>query len=350
MAMSLLRLPYRPLAVACVALLAAAGPCAAVEALEPEVRVRRGAWTVVTENDKYFAGTDRHYTNGLKLLWLGETSLDESREFVRRVADLVPTLRGAADRQRYKVGLALGQNIYTPADTETAALIPDDRPYAGWLYGSLLAQAQDVDGVRLRVVELTVGIVGPSALGREAQNGFHQIIQVPEAQGWANQLKDEPGLMLSWERRRRLHAWEAQGRRWLDLIGRGRLTLGNIHTHAALGGRVRLGWNLPPDFGTDLIRPAGGAIANAGTGRGFSGHAFLSAEVRAVARNVFLDGNTWRDSHSVDKRPVIGDFSAGVVLSWPGFQVTYTQDLRTREFYGQDRRDVFGSIAVTLFH
>ena len=265
------------------------------------------------------------------------------------MADFIPTLHTDADQQRYKVGLALGQNIYTPADTETAALIPDDRPYGAWLYGSLLAQAQEVDGRMLRVVELSVGMVGPSALGREAQNGFHSIINVPEAQGWANQLKDEPGLILSWERRRRLHAWEVDGRRWLDVIGRGRLTLGNVHTHAALGGRVRLGWNLPRDFGTDLIRPAGGAIANAGPSRGFSAHIFASAEVRAVARNIFLDGNTWRDSHSVDKRPVIGDLSAGLVLAWPAFQFTYTQDMRTREYYGQDKRDVFGSVAVTFF-
>jgi hypothetical protein len=340
----LLRLFRLPLAGALLA-----GAVSAAETLVPEAAVRRMAVTLVTENDKYFAGTDRHYTNGLKLLWLGETRLDESHDFVRGVARLVPTLRSAADQQRYKVGLALGQNIYTPGDTETAALLPDDRPYAGWLYGSILAQAQEVDGRLLRVVELSVGMVGPSALGREAQNGFHQIIQVPEAQGWANQLKDEPGLMLSWERRRRLHAWEMDGRRWLDVIGRGRLTLGNIHTHAALGGRVRLGWNLPRDFGTDLIRPAGGAIANAGPARGFSAHLYASAEVRAVARNIFLDGNTWRDSHSVDKRPVIGDLSAGLVLAWPSFQFTYTQDLRTREFYGQDKRDVFGSVAVTFF-
>jgi lipid A 3-O-deacylase len=346
MSPSLRRLPFLPFAGALLALLAVS---VSIASPIPKVGVRRGAWTLVTENDKYFAGTDRHYTNGLKLLWLGETTLDESDEFLQRVADFIPTLRTDAAQQRYKVGLALGQNIYTPADTETVALIPDDRPYGAWLYGSLLAQAQEVDGRMLRVVELSVGMVGPSALGRETQNRVHRIINIPEAQGWDNQLKDEPGLILSWERRRRLHTWEVDGRRWLDVIGRGRLTLGNVHTHAALGGRVRLGWNLPRDFGTDLIRPAGGAIANAGPSRGFSAHLFASAEVRAVARNIFLDGNTWQDSHSVDKRPVIGDLSAGLVLAWPAFQFTYTQDMRTREYYGQDKRDVFGSVAVTFF-
>src|SRR5437868_1390157 len=36
----------------------------------------------------------------------------------------------------YKLGLSLGQNIYTPTDTDTTAALPNDRPYAAWLYGS----------------------------------------------------------------------------------------------------------------------------------------------------------------------------------------------------------------------
>lgn len=316
-----------------------------------EFDVRRGSFTFVTENDKYFAGTDRHYTNGLKLIWLGETTLDRSQHFLQNVARFVPTLRDNAEHQRYKVGLSLGQNIYTPGDTEATVLLPRDRPYAGWLYGSMLLQAQERDGSLLRVVELSVGVVGPSALGRQAQNGFHDLINVPHAQGWDNQLHDEPALMLSWERRYRLATLKTGGgRRWADAIGRGRLTLGNVHTHLAAGGLVRLGWNLPRDFGTDLIRPAGGGMANAGSGRRFAAYSYLSAEVRAVGRNIFLDGNSWQASHSVRKRPVMADLSAGLVFAWPRFQLTYTQDYRTKEFYGQAKRDVFGSIAFTSFH
>ncbi len=315
-----------------------------------DLSVRRGSFTLVTENDKYFAGTDRHYTNGFKLLWLGETTLDSSQEFLKKVSEFIPTLRGIEAQQRYKIGLALGQDIYTPTDTETAALIPTDRPYAGWLYASMIAQAQEKDGSMLRVVELSLGVVGPSALGQAAQNGWHDVIHVPHAQGWANQLHDEPGIMLSWERRYRNYTFVADGHRLFDFISRARITLGNVYTHVAAGARVRLGWNLPPDFGADLIRPAGGSMANARAKAGFSTHLFLSAEARAVARNIFLDGNTWRDSHSVDKKPFMGDLSAGLVVTWPRFQLTYTQDMRTKEFRSQPRNDVFGSIALTWFY
>lgn len=312
--------------------------------------VEHGSWTLVTENDKYFAGSDRHYTNGFKFIWLGETTLHRSQEFLKRVANTIPTLRGIEAHQRYKVGLSLGQEIFTPSDIDTPTLLPDDRPYAGWLYASMMAQAQERDGSVLRVVEVTLGIVGPSALGQAAQNGWHDVINVPHAEGWAHQLHDEPGLMLSWERRYRLCTVTIGQDHIFDVIGRARLTLGNVHTHLATGFMVRAGWNLPHDFGTDLIRPAGGGMANTGRDRTFGAYTYVSAEGRAVARNIFLDGNTWRSSHSVSKLPFMGDFSAGFVLAWPRFQLTYTQDYRTKEFRGQPHRDVFGSIALTAYY
>ncbi len=315
---------------------------------------RTSAFSVVSENDKYFAGTDRHYTNGLELSFLGETRLDESPGLVQKIAEYVPTLHGRRAReQAYKVGVSLGQNLYTPMDTHASAPLPGDRPYAGWLYGALTFQAQSDDARLLRVVELAVGVVGPWALGRQTQNGFHNIIGVAHANGWSNQLHNEPGLILSWERRYRI------GKIRLpfpglesDLIGRGGVSLGNIRTNVAGGFAVRVGWRLPNDFGADLIRPAGGSLISA---HRFSAYLFGSSEVRAVARDVFLDGNTWQDSLAVDKRPVVADLNLGLVLRVPlagprlkGLQVAYTQNYRTKEFYGQLQRDVFGSVGFSF--
>lgn len=309
--------------------------------------IRRGVFTVVTENDKYFAGTDRHYTNGLKLTWLNETDLDESGRFTQRVAELMPWLDPAHQRWRYKVGITLGQNIYTPGDTEATGLLSDDRPYAGWLYAGLVFHAQLAN--QLRLVEVAVGVVGPGALGEQAQNRWHDLIDVPRSQGWSHQLRNEPGISLSWERRYRLRSWlqSARGNWAVDAIAHGRVTVGNVATHLAAGATGRAGWRLPADFGPDLIRPGGGNAPNADAVVPFTAYLFAHGELRAVARDIFLDGNTWRDSHSVDKRPVVADVSLGFVVGWPAFQLTYTQNYRTKEFYGQARRDVFGSIGLS---
>ena len=325
-----------------------AGAAPAADDILPEFQFRHSTLSLVSENDKYFAGTDRHYTNGFKLTWLGETDLNQSRRFGQTAARFIPWMDPEHVDWRYKVGSALGHNTYTPVDTDTAALLPGDRPYAGWLYGSILLHAQ-LDN-QLRLVELSLGIIGPSALGEQFQNSWHDVIDVPHAEGWANQLHDEPGLEVSWERRYRTWQWNAASgsRLGLDLLLRHRLTLGNVATHLAGGAVMRFGWRLPADFGADLIRPGGGGIANDGSPGRFSAYTYVSGEVRVVARDIFLDGNTWRDSHSVDKRPVVADFSVGFVLHWPGFQFTYTQNYRTKDFYGQPRRDVFGSVGFSF--
>ena len=316
----------------------------------PELAIKHSTFTVISENDKYFAGTDRHYTNGFKFTWLGETNLNESAQFVQLVTRWLQWMDQKNQDWHYKVGFALGHNIYTPTDITTTALQPDDRPYAGWLYGSILLQAQ-VDN-QLRLIEISGGVVGPAALGREVQNKWHDLIHVAHAQGWANQLHDEPGLQVSWERRYRTwqFAPDATAPFGSDLILRHRVTLGNVSTHVAIGTLVRFGWHLPADFGADLIRPTGGSTPNGGVPRRFSVQFYASGEARAVARDIFLDGNTWQDSPSIAKRPVVADLSLGFVLSWPSFQIAYTQNYRTKEFYGQPQRDVFGSIGLSFSH
>ena len=69
-----------------LALLLGGTVLAAADELQPEFRFRHSTLSVVSENDKYFAGTDRHYTNGFKLTWLGETDLNKSRRFLNTMA------------------------------------------------------------------------------------------------------------------------------------------------------------------------------------------------------------------------------------------------------------------------
>ena len=321
-------------------------PAAGLPEILPEFKARRESFTLYTENDKYFAGTDRHYTNGAKLTWLEETNLDQSQDFVQLVARWLPWMDPQHRGWHYKIGFTLGQNLYTPTNISTPRLQPGDRPYSAWLYGGILLHAQIEN--QLRLVEIDAGIIGPGGLGRQTQNNVHDLLHLPRAQGWANQLHNEPGLLVSWERRYRSVLWPANSTTWQgDLVLRHRLTVGNVATHAALGAAVRVGWRLPKDFGADLIRAGGGSTPNADALVPFFTYVFVSAETRAIARDITLDGNTWRASASVPKRPVVADLNLGFAVGSPKFQLTYTQNYRTREFYGQPQRDVFGSVGLT---
>ena len=70
--------------------------------------------------------------------------------------------------------------------------------------------------------------------------------------------------------------------------------------------------------------------------------------VQAMGHNIFLDGNTWKNSHHVDKKPLVGDLQAGVVISWGRFRGSFTNVFRTREYYGQSEKDEFGSINLSV--
>ncbi len=318
-------------------------------------RLRFGSLSLYTENDKYFAGTDRNYTNGLKLSALS-TDLrsftdDAVPAPIRSLSRLLGTL--APPDQPHKLGLSLGQNIYTPEDTQTTVYQPTDRPYAAWLYLGVAFQiyrppAAPDGTARLDVFEITGGVVGPAALGREIQNGFHELIDVAEAEGWDNQLRNEPGLNLVHERKYRFSTSGARTGFGADFIPHAGVSLGNIFTYANAGFEVRAGYRLPSDFGSNLIRPSGDS--NGLRRAPFNAFIFLATDARAVVRDITLDGNTFRDSPSIDKRPLVADLYAGLGLGTTRWQLTYAQAYRTIEFKGQDRYSVFGSLSVSFFY
>lgn len=316
-----------------------------------------GPWSLnlYFEND-LFADTDQQYTNGTKISWVSpdvseyvETNFAVLTEFVDR------EMRFLSESYDFKnLAFSIGQNMYTPEDIETTELIETDRPYAAWLYLSAGFHAKN-DRVQ-DTFEIQLGMVGPAALGEEIQNFVHDLRDIPKAQGWDNQIRNEPGLNLVSERRVRLEAdntgmgWEA------DAIASGGFVLGNVSSYLNLGIEGRVGYNLPQDFGTTHIRPGGETnipfiderFRGMRTEQDFGVLLFASVEGRVVGRDIFLDGNTFRDSHSVDKEPLVADLALGVKFKLKSFKVSYSMVHRTKQFKLQPEAHTFGSVMVSF--
>jgi lipid A 3-O-deacylase len=194
---------------------------------------------------------------------------------------------------------------------------------------------------------LRFGIVGPSAKGEQLQNGLHHVLGVNEYRGWSNQVHDEPVLQLLHERLRRVEFGSAPWGLESDLIGHWGGSLGNFATYANAGVEWRFGRNLSTDFGTDPLRPEGENVARGDSPvERWAWHAFVSVDLRAVVHNVTLDGNTWKDSHGVQKRRGVADFGYGVAVVHRSWKLVLSQYLRTREFVGQPHRSVFGTLTL----
>lgn len=300
-----------------------------------------GVFTFVIENDTLAGGnSDKHYSNGVRLGWLspdsgGPQSLWEFGEWIPFI-DL---------QARRRMGFAIGHNLYTPENKARTERIFDDRPYGAWLYAGLAYQSQS--DRRLDTVELDIGVVGPAALGKQIQNNFHRLIGSAEAHGWHNQIDNEPGIALVFERKWRFLA-QTTANYGVDLIPHVSGSIGNVFTYGGAGMTFRIGEDLEVDFGPPRIRPAlpGSASFDKPLDR-LAWYVFAGAEARGVVRDIFLDGNTFGSDQSIAKKPLVLDVQAGLAIVIRQTRISYTQVWRTQEFEGQRRPDYFGSLTIS---
>jgi hypothetical protein len=322
------------------------------EAPEPKSRPPAGGRTFSLwwENDSFLPRgqtTDRFYTNGVRLAWNWSQPpgwLITSCE--RLLPFLEPMTRGATAQY----ALLVGQNLYAPEDLEAEELIPDDRPYAGWLYGGFSVTAERVRSVD--VLELDVGVVGPWALGEEVQTAVHKLINSRTPGGWDNQLANELGVLLAYSRAQRVLEIEDHdvagipGRRFMDLHLNGGGMLGNVFTNLSLGASLRLGL-VSSQYGPSGLIPA--APVRQAESR-WDAYLFAGVEGRAVVHNIFLDGNTFASSHRVAKRSYVSDLQVGILVRvpWHGLTVAYRAVWRSPEFDERPTTHRFGSFTVSF--
>lgn len=303
--------------------------------------------SISVENDNFGGGTDRFYTSGVRASWFDSDI--HAPPVIDKLADKIPTFDL---NETTSTVYTLGHNIYTPEDIKIANQPQNDRPWAAFLYGSVglatITYNEQSYPSHVDELEFTLGIVGPEALGEQTQKFVHKhLIESPIPQGWDNQLKFEPGIIISWQRRVP-YAWEKQlGPVHARIEPNFSVSLGNIRTNVGAGATFVIGSDKRLDTPT-RVRPA-----VPGTGvfltedNKFNWQLFAGIDGRAVARDIFLDGNTFSSSHSVDKRYFVGDISAGASLFYGDYRVSYTINARSKEFKGQDEESVFGSVTLT---
>lgn len=311
----------------------------AADALGDELNGPRPTLSLVIEND-LFSGDDRHYTNGLRLSWL--TPSDDGPQWLQRLAETIPTF---LQDGKAVVGYAIGQSLFTPDNIDNPDPPLDDRPYAAWLYGTVALGVEN--GRRLDQLLLTVGMVGPAALGEQSQKLVHKLTGADRPQGWDTQLRNEPGVVLSYQSTWRPSEYPTHGY-GVDMAPHVGASVGNVFTYVNAGVTVRAGYNLPHDYGPPRVQPSMPGSGFSMMNDEFGWYLFAGVEGRAVARNIFLDGNSFRNSRSVDREVLVGDLHFGVMLAWPSLRVAYTHVIRSKEFEGQDGADDFGALSISI--
>jgi len=303
-----------------------------------------GFFDVTDENDAWSnllgQHQDRHYTHGTKAMWMfSEYSLTNVFIPLWGISNAVASH-----------GILLGQNMYTPEDILDPNLIPNDRPYAGWLYVGLVYQRRGEFTENCAVMEnfeVNLGVIGPWSYAGETQRAIHRW-RFPEdiPAGWDNQLKNEPGLVLKYARLWR-YSPTAGTAKYFDVIPRAGFELGNVAIFGTAGATMRLGLNLPPDFGYQIIDSPASANGGRLTKPHSSIYLFAGADIRYVAHDITLDGNSFRSGPRVDKMNWVNDLTWGLAVQPCRYlEIRYAHVTRSRQFHGQSGNDIFGSFDV----
>ena len=286
-----------------------------------------GSFTLEMDND-LFAGRggllDQDYTQGFHFTF----NRRESPVVLSRALDRLDNC-SAEDGCVSRATILVGQEIYTPRYIPSIA--DNDRPFAGWLYGGI--QSSAVTDRDLTSVSIKAGVTGPPSLAEQLQVTFHEMfptVIVPP--GWNNQLKFEPGLIVTASRKNfsELHA----GPTSIGLIKSGSISLGNILSDAEGGLTLRAGLNAPHPW-------------NLGKQNHPGAYASFGVREDIVLHSLFLDGNTFRRGPRVKRIPFVWQKEIGAGISMGSMSLDGRLITRSKEFTTGRRYTPYGTIAVT---
>ncbi|KAF0221541.1 MAG: outer membrane [Geobacteraceae bacterium] len=307
-------------------------------AAEQQAEPIRSAFSVRWENDA-FGKTDANYTNGISLA-LTRTG--------RGVLGGLWDLGGEADGKRF-AAYELTQLQFTPSDLKRSNPDPNDRPYAGLLYLGFTTHLQREES--LHSLKLMAGVIGHASYSEGIQKFTHEALGYNLPNGWTHQLKNEPVVNLLYEYRYKYPLTPRDAAVGVELIPMGGAFLGNYLIQAQAEVQCRVGYHLPDDFGSTVLRGISYLPfpQDEKTHHAWGFYAFAGGAANLVARNLTLDGNTIAQSQSVDKRLFLpaAEFGASLWTRW--FQTTFSYVMWGREFNGQPEREDYGSVLFSYF-
>lgn len=302
-------------------------------------------WGIQYENDFLGGKSDKYYTQGIEISYAKQ---GDTPDWLVKLADIFPTYETG---NRHGVTYTFGQKVFSPENISNPNLQTNDRPYAGYLYGTInYINSLEINTNKQHVnfIELSIGIVGPSALGEEMQNFLHRLVNAQIAEGWEHQLEDEITLGVAYSHKWR-HFISSKGKTQTEISPHTSLVLGNAYTYLAAGIMFRWGKGLKRDMGPPNIRP--GFIGNTYFVPRFDPNWYLFAghEIRLIGKNIFLDGNTNINSHRVDSKPLVGDLLFGLAFHKNKIRFAISHMIRSKEFTQQDDVSQYGSLNFTYY-
>lgn len=261
-------------------------------------------------------GSDNSYTNGMRISYLFAD--DEMPAWGKFILYRNETIKKEFEKSKTNFGVSLSQQIFTPIDDQTKKIILDDRAYAGWLYLSANANFQST--LESHIFNFDFGVIGKSAQGENVQSSFHKFIHTSPANGWNNELANHIALQLSYQTRSKVKTYQTlELKNYMDFISYYGFSVGNVFINSHIGGILRIGFQLPEDFGPTGASSSDGIafispVARTVKQTGFYG--FIGGKGILVAKNYFLDENISPLGSHLTKYPFLLETEVGWGFIW----------------------------------
>lgn len=281
-----------------------------------------------SDNDAYLATRqDKYYTNGLFF-----------------------TFRHAFDEQKLKANLAkkiweleMGQKMYNPSSGKVSDISEVDRPFAGYLYaGGSIDWFYKNETVLRGTVQ--TGVIGPAALGEEAQTFLHSNFGFYDIEGWQFQINNELAFNSSLSYTGLL---VRDTENTFDLTANAYANLGTTFTGAGAGAMFRLG-KINELFNSVLTNSR---ISNSKTDSLPKGEFFFYAQpmIHAVAYDATVSGGLFREDKgpvTYGTKPLVLSQEFGVMYGSRRWTLDFSVIYKSREVKSRARPHQYGSFTA----
>ncbi len=262
------------------------------------------------END-FFAMSDEYYTQGVNV----EVVAPAFREFP------ITKLLYQNKHLPMRAGIAIEHQGFTPSNILTGEVLQGDRPYSSSLMLKTFSIISNPYTNHRIVTQLSLGVIGPWAMGKEIQVALHEKINPDKVPiGWKNQVHNDVIVNYQVDYEQGVFV-----KRNLIVSAKGGARAGTYNT--------RLSSSITTMAG--LLDNPFKFVNN--REKNFQVYLYAEPQVHLIVYDATLQGGLFNDRnpYTLDRDEIsrlVFQQNAGLVIKVKGFALEYSQTLMTKEF------------------
>ncbi len=274
--------------------------------------IRKDSYFRINYDNDYFSKSDDNYTQGIDF----ELALPVFKHNPFNYILIKP------DNKYLNYGISIESIAYTPNTISSPDIQFGDRPFSSVLFLKNFLVSKNPDKNSRFSVSVSLGIIGPDALGEEGQVAIHKATGTWLPKGWKNQISND--LVLNYDIAYEKELLASSNLYRINTIAN--LKLGTLFTNVSTGVNAVFGIINSP-------------FSKNATPKKIQCYIFAEPLVKAVAYDATLEGGLFNKSSPYtispeDVQRITFQYNYGLVIQLYGFYLEYGQSFITKEFKG----------------